>query len=990
MEQITSGERIADRYVLLERIGAGGFGETWRAHDELLDVDVAIKIFADSDSAQRERYVREARSLAKYSRHPGIAAVRDFLETGDHVCLIMEYVMGVDLDRVILANGRLDYSTALDALASVAAALTSLHKANLLHRDVSPDNIRIRPDGTGVLLDFGSVLATDDSMRRTIMVKPGYAPPEQYGDSSTLGPWTDVYALAATFYHALTGQAPSDSLKRTFADDLKRPSALGVQMPRAAEDALMRALELDYRARTKSVQKLMEDLQPTTEADERHSVTPEEVASKEVTPSEVAPKEVAPKEERRPSEVSQPKKGHIASGLDERTRSTAGVTRSSSVASVARRRPRRARSKRRILTVAAVAMAVVAVLAIAVIRGSGTSSAVQSNTAKYDDATLTNDDVDSILDNPNVTTVELRDCVIADEQIEKLAKKQGLTYLNLFRCTGFTTLAPLAENTTCTRLYLTGLVDADLDALFPNDMPSIEKFFLQNSSIANLGEGLTRFPNLQELDLGSVEGITDIGFLKAMQGLEMLTIAQTEVPSGIEQYLADMSDLYYTKLDACNLSSLDWAQNCPALRVVSADDNDITDVSPLANHEELTEVQLSNNHVADISALGSCTKLRYLGLSSNVISDISALEPCEGIWQIDVSDNRLQSLNGLANHDGLRQVYAQRNSISDASGLVGCSGLTELNLARNQLTDLDFCDSLVGLVTLDVSHCQVTDTKKLATCAKMKTLFLQDNQITDLSALQNGFTDLLVLNVATNKLTSLKDLAGCSALKTLVANDNEIASLAGLADKPSLEVLLLDSNQISDVSALSDSCAILHDLDLGHNQVSSVDALAKMGSGSSTPMVRLLLDHNRISDVQTLPKVKYNALVLHGNPLKDFSSLSDRQWNALYLPYVEKANYGTLGEIGWLSSVRLVGVPYDRQVQTLRDMGVDETGRKPTFLTEEEADDELQQVRDEVNKRVSGMEDEGEASGEDESDVGEDADASSDAAEPDSSSSEEA
>ena len=985
MEQITSGERIADRYVLLERIGAGGFGETWRAHDELLDVDVAIKIFADSDPAQRERYVREARSLAKYSRHPGIAAVRDFLETGDHVCLIMEYVMGVDLDRVISANGRLDYSTALDSLASVAAALTSLHKANLLHRDVSPDNIRIRPDGTGVLLDFGSVLATDDSMRRTIMVKPGYAPPEQYGDSSTLGPWTDVYALAATFYHALTGQAPSDSLKRTFADDLKRPSALGVQMPRAAEDALMRALELDYRARTKSVQKLMEDLQQATEDDERHSVAPREVA-----PVEVAPKEETPKEERRPSEVSQPKVEHIASGLDERTRSNAGATRSSSVASAARRRPRRARSKRRILTVAAVAVAVVAVLAIAVIRGSGTSSAVQSNTAKYDDATLTNDDVDSILDDPNVTTVELRDCVITDEQIEELAKKQGLASLSLFRCTGFTTLAPLAENTTCTRLYLTGLVDADLDALFPNDMPPIEKFYLQNSSIANLGEGLTRFPNLQELDLGSVEGITDIGFLKAMQGLEMLTIAQTEVPSGIEQYLANMSDLYYTKLDACNLSSLDWAQNCPTLRVVSADDNDITDVSPLANHEELTEVQLSNNHVADISALGSCTHLRFLGLSNNEISDISALESCEGIYQIDVSGNRLQSLNGLANHESLNKVYAQRNSISDASGLVGCSGLTELNLARNQLTDLDFCDSLVGLVTLDVSHCQVADTKKLATCAKMKTLFLQDNQITDLIALQNGFTDLLVLNVATNKLTSLKDLAGCSALKTLVANDNEIASLAGLADKPSLEVLLLDSNQISDVSALSDSCAVLHDLDLGHNQVSSIDALAKMGSGTSTPMVRLLLDHNGISDVQALPKVKYNALVLHGNPLKDFSSLSDRQWNALYLPYVEKANYGTLGEIGWLSSVRLVGVPYDRQVQTLRDMGVDETGRKPTFLTEEEADDELQQVRDEVNKRVSGMEDEGEVVGEDESDVGEGADSSSDADESDSSSSEEA
>ncbi|MBR3160421.1 MAG: leucine-rich repeat domain-containing protein [Atopobiaceae bacterium] len=970
MGQISSGERIADRYVLLERIGAGGFGETWRAHDDLLNVDVAIKIFTDSDPAQRERYLREARSLAQYSRHRGIAAVRDYLATDDYACLIMEYVVGVDLVRIISANGALDLPTTLDALASVADALTSLHKAGLLHRDVSPDNIRIRPDGTGVLLDFGSVLATDDTMRRTIMVKPGYAPPEQYSDLSTQGPWTDVYALAATIYHALTGQVPSDSLKRTFADDLKRPSALGAKMPKAAEDALMRALELDYRARTKSVKKLMEGLHQVAEVDERDTA-----ASEDGT---------------RPQEALQSSKDDLSSGSDEKTRSHAVASASppeisSSETAIApgRRRHARPNPKRRILIAVGVAVAVV--LAIVVVLGFDSSRTItnqQSDRAKFEDATLANDDLEKMLADPEVTHVELSNCVVTDEQIEQIAQKQGLTDLTMTRCTGFTTLAPLSECSTCTRLYLSRLVDADLGTLFPKDMPSIEKLYLQNSTIANLGDGLTRFPNLAVFALEDVEGVNDIGFLKAMQGLGELTISQSEVPSGVEQYLADMPSLYYVSLDACNLSSLDWTENCPSLRILSAEDNSITDISPLANHEELKDVRLSNNHVADITPLGSCVQLHSLEISNNEISDISVLKPCEKIWLVAVDGNRLQSLDGLENHDNLRTVHAQRNNISDASGLVGCSGLSELNLARNQLTDLDFCDSLVGLQMLDVSHCQVTDTKKLATCAKMKTLFLQDNQITDLSALQNDFTDLLVLNVATNKLSSLKDLAGCSALTSLVANDNQIGSLAGLEDKSNLEVLMLDSNQISDVSALSNSCAVLHDLDLGHNQVSSIDALEKMSAGSSNPMVRLLLDHNQIADVHALPKVKFNALVLHGNPLKDFSLLAERQWNALYLPYVEKANYGTLGEIGMLSSLRIVGVPYDKQVQTLRDMGVAEIGKKPTFLTEEEADDELQQVRDEVNKRVSGMEDE--------SDAGETADSGSDAAKSDTSSSEEA
>lgn len=253
---------------------------------------------------------------------------------------------------------------------------------------------------------------------------------------------------------------------------------------------------------------------------------------------------------------------------------------------------------------------------------------------------------------------------------------------------------------------------------------------------------------------------------------------------------------------------------------------------------------------------------------------------------------------------------------------------------------------------LDASHNHIADISKLASCASMKVLNLQDNQISSLSALGNGFVDLEALNVAKNSLVSLKDLSGCANLKAVVAYNNQLTSLDGLENKPQLMAVLADENHIESISALSTSTKVLLNLDLGHNQISDVSALSGLASGASSPMVRVLLDHNRIDDVSELPHVAYNVLALHGNPLSDFSEFAECKWNALYLPYAQNADYGTLGQLGTLNSLRLVGVPYDRQVQVVRDMGASESGRKPVFLTEEEADAELQDVRSEIYRKI--------------------------------------
>jgi protein kinase-like protein len=135
-------------------------------------------------------------------------------------------------------------------------ALRELHRASVLHRDVSPDNIYITNSGQIKLLDFGAARQAlrDRSQRLSVILKVGYAPEEQYRSSGNQGPWTDLYAVGATFYHLLTGQIPPPSIDRLADDQIQYPSALGSDIPPGAEDALMTALAVKATQRYPSIQ----------------------------------------------------------------------------------------------------------------------------------------------------------------------------------------------------------------------------------------------------------------------------------------------------------------------------------------------------------------------------------------------------------------------------------------------------------------------------------------------------------------------------------------------------------------------------------------------------------------------------------------------------------------------------------------------------------------------------------------------------------------
>ncbi|MGE0768898.1 MAG: tetratricopeptide repeat protein [Hyphomicrobiaceae bacterium] len=237
-------------YVIEEVIGAGGFGITYRSrHARLTSKVFALKEFFPRQFAARQgthvistpdgdglfrwgldRFLKEAEALAK-CEHPGIVDVVDYFEENGTAYAVLGFVEGQQMGQWLEALGRPPTQAEIDrVLMPLLDALDAVHSARLLHRDIAPDNILIRRDGSPCLIDFGACREDirDRSQKLSAIVKHGYSPPEQYhGIAELQGPWTDIYAVAATVYRAISGQPPMDSSRRgALGDGLQPLSAM--------------------------------------------------------------------------------------------------------------------------------------------------------------------------------------------------------------------------------------------------------------------------------------------------------------------------------------------------------------------------------------------------------------------------------------------------------------------------------------------------------------------------------------------------------------------------------------------------------------------------------------------------------------------------------------------------------------------------------------------------------------------------------------------
>ena len=281
---LIEGTILAGRYIISEKIGSGGFAITYKARDQKNSIDVAIKEFYPMDDSldkvhEKERFLREARVLKEYDYLEGIVSVRDVFEEMDTAFLVMDFIEGITLKDYVKQYGTFSWEELLDIFMPIMKSLTKLHRSGITHCDISPDNLMIDMDNKLRLIDFGATQHSNTRSERTIIVKQGYAPLEQYYyDGSVadgqIGPWTDVYALAATMYMALTGDKPRTSVERLNESDadFEFKSLLKVIKPSQAE-SLIKGMAVYKSSRYATMDKFLEALKFSDDADDKMSVT---------------------------------------------------------------------------------------------------------------------------------------------------------------------------------------------------------------------------------------------------------------------------------------------------------------------------------------------------------------------------------------------------------------------------------------------------------------------------------------------------------------------------------------------------------------------------------------------------------------------------------------------------------------------------------------------------------------------------------------------
>ena len=282
---LRKGTRLIGRYTIEGVLGQGGFGITYLGMDELHKKKVAIKEFFPQGIVTRnieyedtvtvtlvgekenydkgkERFLKEAQTMAMFSKDKGIVKALDFFEINNTAYIVMEYLEGVTLKQYLRENKRIDAEDLVELLVPLIEALDEIHSQGLIHRDISPDNIMVLPDGRIKLMDFGAARDYTEFGEKSlsIVLKPGYAPPEQYQTHGVQGPWTDIYALCATMYKCITGENPPDAIDRLVDDHLKKISALGISVSPQIEKAIIKGMSVAAKDRYQNIGDFCEDL----------------------------------------------------------------------------------------------------------------------------------------------------------------------------------------------------------------------------------------------------------------------------------------------------------------------------------------------------------------------------------------------------------------------------------------------------------------------------------------------------------------------------------------------------------------------------------------------------------------------------------------------------------------------------------------------------------------------------------------------------------
>ena len=273
------------KYLVGKVLGQGGFGITYIGWDIALERKVAIKEYYPSGQVSRspgtrnltwytteaaeqahrdgiQMFLKEARKMSKVDGIPGVVRVLDLFQENGTAYIVMEFIEGVTLKAKLQQTGPLPWEQVRELFLSVIQTMAQVHKAGLVHRDLSPDNIMLLPDGSVKILDLGAAkdLSINSGASSMQVAKSGFSPLEQYTQRGGSGPWTDVYSMAATIYYTLTGKLPPNAIDRLDKDTLSWENAALLALPPQTLKALQKAMAVQAQNRTQSMDVLGQGL----------------------------------------------------------------------------------------------------------------------------------------------------------------------------------------------------------------------------------------------------------------------------------------------------------------------------------------------------------------------------------------------------------------------------------------------------------------------------------------------------------------------------------------------------------------------------------------------------------------------------------------------------------------------------------------------------------------------------------------------------------
>lgn len=289
-ESIPPYEILNGKYLVGKVIGVGGFGITYIGWDFYQSKRVCIKEYFPKGIAARDytsastqysadvftkntqqaqyaymgglqSYIKEAENLSKFYLMPGIVSVRDFFYGHRTAYIIMEYIDGINLKQFAkMCGGTIAAGYLFQILRDVIKALHAVHKEGMVHRDISPDNIMINQQYQAKVIDFGAAKDYQINEEKSVLLKHGYAPIEQYDRNGNQGPWTDVYSLCATIYYLLSGKRLQKAFERVTEDRVSSLWDLGVQISSSQQSAVMKGISVQIENRYQSMADLYYDI----------------------------------------------------------------------------------------------------------------------------------------------------------------------------------------------------------------------------------------------------------------------------------------------------------------------------------------------------------------------------------------------------------------------------------------------------------------------------------------------------------------------------------------------------------------------------------------------------------------------------------------------------------------------------------------------------------------------------------------------------------